>query len=149
MAALNVAFPGASRKEDIIAPTEGRAALKSYPAFGRKPLNFRIPSGLAATLEQPWLIADSVKVEVIKQPMGGGGAAPPQPLPLPFLHTLVEKGWGEEVADSFIPGGSFRPTVVVPGRARLPCHCRGQEGRAGSPLPAAARTEWPYRTEGR
>jgi hypothetical protein len=27
---------------------------KVVAAFGRKPLNFRIPSGLAATLEQPW-----------------------------------------------------------------------------------------------
>ena len=26
---------------------------KVVAAFGRKPLNFRIPSGLAATLEQP------------------------------------------------------------------------------------------------
>jgi hypothetical protein len=31
---------------------QGRS--KVVAAFGRKPLNFRIPSGLAATLEQPW-----------------------------------------------------------------------------------------------
>jgi hypothetical protein len=30
---------------------QGRS--KVVAAFGRKPLNFRIPSGLAATLEQP------------------------------------------------------------------------------------------------
>jgi hypothetical protein len=35
------------------AGVQGRS--KVVAAFGRKPLNFRITSGLEATLEQPWL----------------------------------------------------------------------------------------------
>jgi hypothetical protein len=34
---------------------------KVVAAFGRKPLNFRIPSGLAATLEQPCFSAKKPK----------------------------------------------------------------------------------------
>jgi hypothetical protein len=45
-----------------VAAKQGRS--KVVPAFGRKPLNFRIPSGLAATLEQRWAAEGPATINV-------------------------------------------------------------------------------------
>jgi hypothetical protein len=47
------ALQTASRQRGLQRPQQGQGRSKVVAAFGRKPLNFRITSGLEATLEQP------------------------------------------------------------------------------------------------
>jgi hypothetical protein len=44
-----------------MASSEIQGRSKVVAAFGRKPLNFRITSGLEATLEQPWPKSPAVR----------------------------------------------------------------------------------------
>jgi len=55
------------RNMEMEVADQGRS--KVVAAFGRKPLNFRIPNDLAATLEQPWS-----RIRIFRRARGRAGA---------------------------------------------------------------------------